>query len=174
MGGPWVDRRLGWGWLQPRNQGRKRKILFSYFPTSNATLANTPSAAATSNISPNVTSMAIPNVTLICTATVDPAATISIVAATVSIVGVKPNKGKKPTEVDDTKWGDMKLRAASTIRLALAPKIKYDVLEEDNPKNLWEKLTKTYHFGQQAVSQERFVWAQDGRRWRFKRSSESF
>lgn len=53
--------------------------------------------------------------------------------------------GKKPTEVDDTKWGDMKLRAASTIRLALAPEIKYDVLEEDNPKNLWEKLTKTYH-----------------------------
>ncbi|XP_074378095.1 uncharacterized protein LOC141719617 [Apium graveolens] len=76
-------------------------------------------------------------------------------------VGVKPNStvkdlliqrglyatlgGKKPTEVDDTKWGDMKLRAASTIRLALAPEIKYDVLEEDNPKNLWEKLTKTYH-----------------------------
>ena len=53
--------------------------------------------------------------------------------------------GKKPTEVDDTKWGDMKLQAASTIWLALAPEIKYDVLEEDNPKNLWEKLTKTYH-----------------------------
>ncbi|KAL8113644.1 hypothetical protein AgCh_020822 [Apium graveolens] len=53
--------------------------------------------------------------------------------------------GKKPTKVDDTKWGDMKLRAASTNRLALAPEIKYDVLEEDNPKNLWEKLTKTYH-----------------------------
>ncbi|KAL8134128.1 hypothetical protein AgCh_009265 [Apium graveolens] len=53
--------------------------------------------------------------------------------------------GKKPAEVDDTKWGDMKLRAASTIWLALAPEIKYDVLEEDNPKNLWEKLTKTYH-----------------------------
>ncbi|KAL8123371.1 hypothetical protein AgCh_011372 [Apium graveolens] len=31
------------------------------------------------------------------------------------------------------------------IRLALAPEIKYDVLEEKNPKNLWEKLTKTYH-----------------------------
>ena len=53
--------------------------------------------------------------------------------------------GKKPTEVDDRKWGDMKLRAASTIRLALAPEVKYDVLEEDNTKNLWEKLTKTYH-----------------------------
>lgn len=52
---------------------------------------------------------------------------------------------KKPTDVDDTKWKDMKLRAASTIRLALAPEIKYDVLEEDDPKNLWEKLTKTYH-----------------------------
>ncbi|KAL8146107.1 hypothetical protein AgCh_004011 [Apium graveolens] len=52
---------------------------------------------------------------------------------------------KKPTEVDDTKWGDMKLRAASLIRLALTLEIKYDVLEEDNPKNLWEKLTKTYH-----------------------------
>ncbi|KAL8088736.1 hypothetical protein AgCh_038501 [Apium graveolens] len=38
-------------------------------------------------------------------------------------------RGKKPTEVDDTKWGDMKLRAESMIRLALAPEIKYDVLE---------------------------------------------
>ncbi|KAL8099872.1 hypothetical protein AgCh_032213 [Apium graveolens] len=28
---------------------------------------------------------------------------------------------------------------------ALASEIKYDVLEEDNPKNFWEKLTKTYH-----------------------------
>ena len=38
----------------------------------------------------------------------------------------------------------MKLRAASTIRLALAPEIKYDILEENNLKNLWEKLTKMY------------------------------
>ena len=52
---------------------------------------------------------------------------------------------KKPADVDNSKWEDMKLRAASTIRLALAPEIKYDVLEENNPKNLWEKLTKTYH-----------------------------
>ena len=51
---------------------------------------------------------------------------------------------KKPTDIENTKWEDMKLRAASTIRLALAPEIKYDVLEENNPKNLWEKLTKTY------------------------------
>ena len=39
----------------------------------------------------------------------------------------------------------MKLRAELTIRLALAPEIKYDILEEDNPKNLYEKLMKTYH-----------------------------
>ena len=51
---------------------------------------------------------------------------------------------KKPTDVENTKWEDMKLCAASTIRLALAPEIKYDVLEENNPKNLWEKLTKMY------------------------------
>ena len=51
---------------------------------------------------------------------------------------------KKPTEIEKAKWEDMKLRAASTIRLALAPEIKCDVLEEDIPKSLWEKLTKTY------------------------------
>lgn len=51
---------------------------------------------------------------------------------------------KKPTDVDKAKWDNMKLRAASTIRLALAPEIKYDVLEIVDPKVLWDKLAKTY------------------------------
>ena len=38
----------------------------------------------------------------------------------------------------------MKLRASSTIRLALAPEIKYDGLDVNNPKILWEQLAKTY------------------------------
>lgn len=44
----------------------------------------------------------------------------------------------------NTKWEDQKLRAVSTIRLALAPEINYNVLEENNPKSLWDKLTKMY------------------------------
>ncbi|XP_074351956.1 uncharacterized protein LOC141691112 [Apium graveolens] len=75
MGGPWTGR-LG-------NQGRKRKTLFSYFPTSNATLANTPSVVATSNVSPNVTPTTTPNATVICTTTtIDPTATVSITPIT--------------------------------------------------------------------------------------------
>lgn len=46
--------------------------------------------------------------------------------------------------VEPKKWSDMKLRAVSTIRLALAPKIKYTVLEESDPKALWEKLAKMF------------------------------
>ena len=42
------------------------------------------------------------------------------------------------------KWVDIKLRASSTIRLAFAPEIKYDALEVNNPKILWEQLAKTY------------------------------
>ena len=38
----------------------------------------------------------------------------------------------------------MKLRASSTIRLAFAPEIKYDVLEVNNPKILLEQLAKIY------------------------------
>ena len=38
----------------------------------------------------------------------------------------------------------MKLRASSTIRLALAPEIKYNALKLNNPKILWEQLANTY------------------------------
>lgn len=38
----------------------------------------------------------------------------------------------------------MKLKAPSTIRLALAPEIKHSFLEENNPKDLCEKLERIY------------------------------
>lgn len=38
----------------------------------------------------------------------------------------------------------MKRCATSTIRLALAPEIKYDVFEETKPKESWGKLEKMF------------------------------
>ena len=49
-----------------------------------------------------------------------------------------------PTYIAESNWVDMKLCASSTIRLALAPEIKCDVLEVNNPKILLEQLAKTY------------------------------
>ena len=51
---------------------------------------------------------------------------------------------KKPTDIEESKWIDMKLRASSTIRLALAPETNYGVLEVNNPMILWEQLAKAY------------------------------
>lgn len=40
-------------------------------------------------------------------------------------------------------WEELKARATSTILLSLTPKIKYNVLNEKSPSNLWEKLKKS-------------------------------
>lgn len=56
----------------------------------------------------------------------------------------KTLEDKKLDSVDNDKWEDMQLCATSTIRLALAPEIKYNVLGNTNPKVLWDKLTKMY------------------------------
>ncbi|WOG86433.1 hypothetical protein DCAR_0205637 [Daucus carota subsp. sativus] len=47
----------------------------------------------------------------------------------------------KPKEMSDTDWAKIQKRAASTIRLALAPEVRYNVLKESTPKEIWDKLT---------------------------------
>lgn len=51
---------------------------------------------------------------------------------------------KKPEDVKDPKWEDMERHATLSIGLALAPEIKYDVLKETKPKELWDKLEKVF------------------------------
>ncbi|GJU19683.1 retrovirus-related pol polyprotein from transposon TNT 1-94 [Tanacetum coccineum] len=51
---------------------------------------------------------------------------------------------KQPKVMKDDIWKTMQKKASSTIRLALAPKIKYSVLKEKTPKDIWDKLTNIY------------------------------
>ncbi|GKC92246.1 hypothetical protein Tco_1157688, partial [Tanacetum coccineum] len=51
---------------------------------------------------------------------------------------------KQPAEMKDDVWKTMQKKASSTIRLALAPEIKYSVLKEKTPKDIWDKLTNIY------------------------------
>jgi hypothetical protein len=51
---------------------------------------------------------------------------------------------KKPTAINDAKWASMQKKAVSTIRLAIAPEMKYNYLTETDPKKLLEKLQSVY------------------------------
>nr|GEU85534.1 retrovirus-related Pol polyprotein from transposon TNT 1-94 [Tanacetum cinerariifolium] len=51
---------------------------------------------------------------------------------------------KQPAGMKDDVWKTMQKKASSTIRLALDPKIKYGVLKEKTPKDIWDKLTNIY------------------------------
>nr|GEV12695.1 retrovirus-related Pol polyprotein from transposon TNT 1-94 [Tanacetum cinerariifolium] len=51
---------------------------------------------------------------------------------------------KQLTWLKDDIWKTMQKKALSTIRLALAPEIKYSVLKEKTPKDIWDKLTNIY------------------------------
>jgi len=51
---------------------------------------------------------------------------------------------EKPPMVNVNAWGRMQKKAVSIIRLALAPKIKYNVLKETTPITLWTKLESIY------------------------------
>ncbi|GJT33835.1 hypothetical protein Tco_0924254 [Tanacetum coccineum] len=44
---------------------------------------------------------------------------------------------KQPAKMKDDVWKTMQKKASSTIRLALAPEIKYNVLKEKTPKDIW-------------------------------------
>ena len=50
----------------------------------------------------------------------------------------------KPTTMDEGKWVAVKMKAVSTIRLAIAPEIKYNYLMETDPGVLLEKPQKMY------------------------------
>ncbi|GJV78137.1 hypothetical protein Tco_1509721 [Tanacetum coccineum] len=51
---------------------------------------------------------------------------------------------KQPAKMKDDIWKTMQKKASSTIRLALAPEIKYNGLKEKTPKDNWDKLTNIY------------------------------
>nr|GEW49223.1 retrovirus-related Pol polyprotein from transposon TNT 1-94 [Tanacetum cinerariifolium] len=51
---------------------------------------------------------------------------------------------KQQNEMKDDVWKTMHKKVSSTIRLALAPEIKYSVLKEKTPKDIWDKLTIIY------------------------------
>ncbi|GJY58466.1 hypothetical protein Tco_0458358 [Tanacetum coccineum] len=51
---------------------------------------------------------------------------------------------KQPNEIKDDVWKTMQKKASSTIRLALAPEIKYSVLKEKTPNDIWDKLMNIY------------------------------
>ncbi|GKA88005.1 hypothetical protein Tco_0809769 [Tanacetum coccineum] len=53
-------------------------------------------------------------------------------------------KEKQPNKMKDDVWKTMQKKASSTIRLALAPEIKYSVLKEKTPKDIWDKLMNIY------------------------------
>ena len=50
----------------------------------------------------------------------------------------------KPKEMRDADWAKIQKRAASIIRLALAPDVRYNVLKESTPKEIWDKLANIY------------------------------
>ncbi|GJT42309.1 hypothetical protein Tco_0951024 [Tanacetum coccineum] len=50
---------------------------------------------------------------------------------------------KQPAKMKDDVWKTMQ-KASSTIRLELGPEIKYSVLKEKTPKDIWDKLTNIY------------------------------
>lgn len=50
----------------------------------------------------------------------------------------------KPDGMKDVDWAKIQKRASSTIRLALAPEIKFSVLKETTPRGIWEKLASIY------------------------------
>ncbi|GJR46767.1 hypothetical protein Tco_1314870 [Tanacetum coccineum] len=51
---------------------------------------------------------------------------------------------KQQNEMKDDVWKMMQKKASSTIRLTLAHEIKYNVLKEKTPKDIWDKLTNIY------------------------------
>eukprot|EP00256_Glycine_max_P054944 XP_014621938.1 yippee family putative zinc-binding protein isoform X1 [Glycine max] len=51
---------------------------------------------------------------------------------------------ERPASINETEWTKSQRRAVNTIRLALSPEIKHNVLKETTPKALWEKLENIY------------------------------
>jgi len=53
-------------------------------------------------------------------------------------------KDERPPFINKTEWTKIQRRVVSTIRLALAPEIKHNMLKETTPKVLLEKLENIY------------------------------
>ena len=51
---------------------------------------------------------------------------------------------ERSASINETEWIKIQMRDVSMIGLALAPKIKYNMLKETTPKALWEKLKNIY------------------------------
>ena len=51
-------------------------------------------------------------------------------------------QGKKTLSMIDEDWEELEARMVSSIHLSLAFEIKYSVLDEKSPFDLWEKLKK--------------------------------
>ena len=51
---------------------------------------------------------------------------------------LKALQGKKPEKMKDEDWEELEARAVSTIRLSLAPKLKYSIINETFPSELWK------------------------------------
>ena len=43
---------------------------------------------------------------------------------------------ERPTSINETDWTKIQTRVVNTIRLALAPKIKHNMLKETTPKRI--------------------------------------
>jgi len=51
---------------------------------------------------------------------------------------------ERSASINETEWTKIQKRVVSTIRLALAPEIKHNMLKKTTPKALWEKLENIY------------------------------
>ena len=51
---------------------------------------------------------------------------------------------EKPIEMKDSQWKSIQRKATNSIRLALAPTIKYILLNETTLTEMWKKLEKIY------------------------------
>lgn len=74
--------------------------------------------------------------------------------------------------MEENNWAELQAKAASTIRLRLAPEIMYTVLNETSPAKLWEILEKLDMSKSSTSRLERVVLVKDARRNRCSKSHE--
>ena len=53
-------------------------------------------------------------------------------------------KAKKPETMTDDEWEELNMKAVSTIRLCLANKLRYDVMDDVSTVAIWLKLESQY------------------------------
>ena len=60
------------------------------------------------------------------------------------LVNALNEKEKKPEKMTDKEEEEMEMKSVSTIRLCLAPEVKYNVLNETSMVDSWKKLENMY------------------------------